>query len=85
MSGIQGVVEKLKQRIEDFKILTINDQAKMLNGLIAYVGGADTVDLTAIGDVQKAGATRISKNITDLNISLVCQSASGIEQRGIKL
>lgn len=85
ISAIQGVVEKLKQGAESFEMLTINDQAKMLNGLIAYIGGADTVDLSAIGGVKEAGATRIKKNITDLNISLVCQSVSGIDQRRIKL
>lgn len=85
LSGIQVVVEKIKQARDDFKMLPINKQAKLINGLIAYIGGAYTVDLTAIGGAEKAGATKISKDITNLNISLICQSASGIEQRSVKL
>lgn len=85
ISSIQGVKDKLIQGVEIFNTLQITEQVKMLNGLILYIGGAYTVDLTAIGGVKAAGGTTIPKNITKLNITLVCQSVSGISQRGIKL
>ncbi len=85
-SAIQKVKEKLDRCKNNFIELSIDAQTKMLSGLIKYLGGAYSVDLTLIGVANaNAGATTIGKNITDLNISLVCQSVTGIVQKEIKL
>lgn len=85
MSNIQEVKEKLVKNRANFNELSIDTQVKMLNGLIAYIGGAYTVDLSAINGAPKAGGLTLNKKITDSDIYLVCQSVAGISQRRIKL
>lgn len=85
ISSIKGVLEKVKNGKEMFTNLSIKDQIILLNGLVQYVGGMYTVDLKLIGGAGMSGGTSIGKDITDKNISLVCQSISGIYQKEIKL
>lgn len=85
LSNIRAVRDKLLQSKQCFSEFSLDEQAKMLNGLVAYLGGSYTVDLTAFGGGKNAGSTTISKDISKLDISLICQSVSGLTQRGIKL
>lgn len=84
-SSIKGVLEKIVSEKETFKNLSIQEQSILLNNLIQYIGGMYTVDLKLIGGAGMSGTTRMSKDITDKDISLICQSASGIYQKEIKL
>lgn len=84
-SQIKGVLENLIQKKDTFINLSIQQQVELLNNLIKYIGGAYTVDLKNIGGSGMGGAITISKDITGKNISLICQSASGIYQKEIKL
>lgn len=85
ISSIQGVLEQLKTQRQSFIELSIENQAILLGNLVRYVGGEYMVDLKLIGGAEKSGATTINKKITDKNISLICQSVSGIFQKEIKL
>lgn len=85
VSSIQGVKSLLVQKRDTFNNLSVDNQTKLLNGLVGYVGGAYFVDLTLIGGASLSGGSKINKDITDLDISLVCQSVSGMNQKEIKL
>lgn len=84
-SAITGVVDKLRDNREKFELLTIPAQTGMLLNLVKYIGGAYSVDLTLIGGARESGATTISKNITDLNISLIEQSVTGLYEKESRL
>lgn len=85
MSNIQTVKEKLIQSKEDFETISIDSQTKLLSNLISYISGDYTVDLTPIKGTAKAGAITLNKTITDKNISVVCQSATGLFKKEIRL
>lgn len=85
ISSIKGVLEKIINEKDTFKNLTIQEQVYLLNGLVQYIGGANSVDLKCIGGAGMSGAISINKDITDKNVSLICQSVSGIYQKEIKL
>lgn len=78
LSSISGLVKKLTTARSVFLSLSISAQAELLLGLVKYVGGAYTVDLTLLGEKKQAGSTRIGKNISNLNISLIEQSVTGL-------
>lgn len=85
MSSIKNVASKLVQERETFKNISKENQVVLLNNLVLYLNGAYTVDLTLIGGAKDNGTTRLNKDITDKDISLICQSATGIFQKEIKL
>lgn len=85
LSSIRGVYTQISQAREMFIGLSIPNQARLLNNLVGYLGGSKNVDLTLIGGGRGAGSITLNKNITDKNITLICQSASGIYQKEIKL
>ena len=85
LSSISGLVEKLTTARSVFLSLSISAQAELLLGLVKYVGGAYTVDLTLLGEKKQAGSTRIGKNISNLNISLIEQSVTGLYAKEIVL
>lgn len=84
-SAITGVVDKLRDNREKFELLTIPAQTGMLLNLVKYIGGAYSVDLTLIGGARESGTTTISKNITDLKVSLIEQSATGLYEKETRL
>lgn len=78
------MLKKVVSEKENFINLSIYEQAVVLNDLVQYIGGSKYVNLKLINGAEKAGGITIGKNITNYNISLVCQSISGIYQREIR-
>ncbi len=85
LDSIKEIANKLMETREKFENMSIEDQIKLLNNIAGYIGGTYNVDLTLIGGSSKSGQTRISKNITDLDISVVMQSVAGFSKKEIKL
>lgn len=85
ISSIIELTKNLHAYRSKFIETNVADQANIVNGLIQYVGGAVSVDLTKLGGVKEQGVTRISKDITNLDISYIIQSATGLYSKEIKL
>ncbi len=85
ISSIKGVLNTLENSRRKFNLLNLDEQVKQLNNIIRYLGGSYSVDLILLGGVGRAGATTIGKNITDLDVKVIVQSASGLKRKEIKL
>lgn len=85
ISGMQNIKNILIKHREEFELLGIDNQVGLLNSLIYYTKNSGTVDLSELKEGKVCGKNRINKKITNLNISLICQSVTGIMQKEIKL
>ena len=85
LSAIVNIKEFLINKKDMFENLSPNDQVKVLINLIRYISGGFTVDLSFLGGKSTQGNVTINKNITDKDIVLVTQSATGLICKGIKL
>lgn len=85
LSAIVNIKEFLINKKDMFENLSPNDQVKVLINLIRYISGGFTVDLSLLGGKSTQGNVTINKNITDKDIVLVTQSATGLICKGIKL
>ena len=83
---ISGLCEKLKEKRDMFISLKINEQADLLNGVIRRLStGAMNADLSILKESKDSAKLRINKNITDIDISLIINSQTGIKRKIIKL
>ncbi len=85
LSSIKAIVSNLKDKRDLFIALSIPNQTEVLLNLVKYVGGGYLADLKLLGGTEHMGTTRISKDITDLNIYLIEQSVTGLYSKGTKL
>lgn len=85
ISSIKGVLNILENSREKFVLLNLDEQTKQLNNIIQFIGGSYSVDLILLGGAGRSGESRIGKDITDLNVKVIVQSASGLKKKEIKL
>ncbi len=87
--GISGAVffgEKIGRLREAFLTLTVLDQAKVLMQIVKFLKcNAENADLTLLGAEKTCGKLLINQNITDVDFSIVHQSACGLDVREKKV
>ncbi|MBQ7308183.1 MAG: type II CRISPR RNA-guided endonuclease Cas9 [Clostridia bacterium] len=79
------VYKKMKEETEFFKSLDLKQQIELLNNIVKYLGGSFTVNIEYINGLKESGKIRIKKDITNLNITLIKQSVTGLKEKKVKI
>lgn len=80
------VKNKLNEKRDVFLSLSVKEQAELLYKVMKRMGtGAQSADLSLLGDIKSAGVITINKNVTGKDISLVQSSYTGLYHKVIKL
>ncbi len=86
ISTISSLYNKLVEKEDTFKNLTVLKQAYLLFELIKYMKtGGGVVDTTLIGGAKNDGLIRLSKNITNVDFQIISQSPCGLITRVKKI
>ncbi|XME01802.1 type II CRISPR RNA-guided endonuclease Cas9 [Lachnospiraceae bacterium C1.1] len=82
-----SIMEILKSKKNDFKILKIEEQIKLILNIIEWMNlNCIAVDLSLIGSGSKSGYCRMNKKINDCNdVILISQSITGLYEKRINL
>ena len=84
--ALENFPEKLTNLSEKFNGLSVMEQAEVLFNIIKIVyAGANTANLSLLGEGSNVGKIYINKNITGRNIWLVKRSTTGLIEKTVKL
>ncbi len=84
---INGIGEKLNNSMNDFELLSVTDQCKLLKEIIGLTSvGPTSGDLSLIGGASKTGVMLFSKKITEaVQFELIHQSVTGLYETKVDL